>query len=59
MLQRILLIGATGLLGEAVAPGLVEGDDLNRADVEETLAGCDSVHIASTTIGSRVRYARD
>lgn len=73
MTPRILVIGATGLLGEAVARCLqpagftprlmsrraggaglsfpqpvetVQGDALNRADVEQALAGCDGVHIS-------------
>ncbi len=72
MIQRILVIGATGLLGEPVARCLqdagfsvrvmsrqvsrarskfpepfevVEGDALNRADVEKALTGCDAAHI--------------
>jgi uncharacterized protein YbjT (DUF2867 family) len=73
VIQRILVIGATGVLGEPVAQSLqdagfrvrvmsrhvsrarekfpepfeiVEGDALNRADVERALAGCDAVHIS-------------
>jgi uncharacterized protein YbjT (DUF2867 family) len=73
MAQRVLVIGATGLLGEPVARGLgdagfgvrvmsrnagrartrlpqafevLEGDALNRADVEQSLTGCDAVHIS-------------
>jgi uncharacterized protein YbjT (DUF2867 family) len=73
MTQRILVIGATGLLGGAVARSLqdagfrvrvmsrhanrarpkfpepfevVEGDALNRADVEKALTSCDAVHIS-------------
>lgn len=74
MIRRILVIGATGVLGEPVARSLqdagfnvrvmsrqagrirpkfreppfeiVEGDTLNRADVEKALTGCDAVHIS-------------
>lgn len=73
MAQRILVIGATGVLGEPVSRCLqdagfsvrvmsrqashlrpkfpepfevVEGDALNRADVEKALTDCDAVHIS-------------
>jgi uncharacterized protein YbjT (DUF2867 family) len=73
MAQRVLIIGATGLLGDPVARCLqkagfsvrvmsrhasqahtkfpepfevVEGDALNRADVEKALTACDAVHIS-------------
>ena len=73
MAQRILVIGATGLLGKPVASALlaagfgvrvmsrrieqarsefpepfevVEGDALDKGDVERALAGCHAVHVS-------------